>query len=353
MPLNRLYPILICVCTILVGMLPSQAQESPPTQVQSAAPDNLPDLSIPAGGNLQQVKAVVKKAKAIQPKNGNQYKAMQTAIRDGSERILSLLQNDKDSADYRQAELDTITASVSLMAFGSPDAQKKTLEQIQSFLKSRKTLSLQDVQTGIMAATMLELQPNKRPARSIYELLDELLKDDKREEMQAFRVNLKASVRRLALLGEKMDMEAKTIKGKKIAVKDFEGKFLIIDFFASWCKPCLEETPRLKGHYQKYRSKGLEVIGVSVDQKRESLDKHLKKTKLPWPVIHDLADNPLDTLQIKYGISQLPTVLLINKEGTVVSLEARGAELDRLMQMLFEKPTLAPPKEDLRDDSKK
>ena len=62
---------------------------------------------------------------------------------------------------------------------------------------------------------------------------------------------------------------------------------------------------------------------------------------LPWPVVHDNASDPLERLQMTFGIAHLPTVLLLNKEGTVVSLEARGAELERLMQMLFEAPTPA------------
>ena len=64
---------------------------------------------------------------------------------------------------------------------------------------------------------------------------------------------------------------------------------------------------------------------------------------MPWQVIHDNAADPFDRLQLKFGVAALPTVLLLNKEGTVVSLEARGAELDRLMEMIFEAPTPADP----------
>ena len=96
-------------------------------------------------------------------------------------------------------------------------------------------------------------------------------------------------------------------------------------------------------------------FAISLDDTREALDKYLATADLPWPVIHDDAEDPLKRLQLKFGVASLPTVLLLNKEGTVVSLEARGAELDRLMQMIFEAPTPAepPPGADKSDASEK
>ncbi len=167
------------------------------------------------------------------------------------------------------------------------------------------------------------------------------------------RVNVQSSIARIDLLGSKIEIAAKDIQDKPIATDDFAGKFVIVDFFATWCEPCLSEVPRLKKHLEKYKSKGLEVVAISVDDTREALDKYLEKAELPWRVIHDNAPNPLDRMQIKYGVISLPTVLLLNKEGTVISLEARGAELDRLMEMIFEAPTPAePPPTDAKADAK-
>ena len=328
--------------TLLLTGAPLLGQGNSPANQN--ANDVFPDLKIPAKASVEQLQAIVAKAKRIRPSSPQQYQAMQTAIRDASKKLVEKLKADPDSDIYRQAELDAISASVSLMTFFGPDAQKKTLEQIHEFLKNRKKLSLEDVQTGMMAAAMLELQPNKRPARSTYELLHTLLEDDEREEMQSLRVNLDANIRRLGLLGKPLELKAKTMDGKKLEIKDFAGNFVLVSFFTTWCKPYLDEIPRLKSHHAKYREKGLEIVAISLDQDKADLEKHVKTSELPWPVIHDAVENPLDSLQIQFGISQLPTVFLLNKEGTVVSLEARGAELDRLMQMLFDAPTPAPQK---------
>ena len=182
-------------------------------------------------------------------------------------------------------------------------------------LKERKTLSIEDVQMATIAAANLELSPNKKDARDLYVLLDELLTDDKREEMQAMRINVQSSISRIDLLGSKFELVTKDIQDKVIKTEDYAGKFVIVDFFASWCEPCLSEIPRLKKHLAKYKSKGLEVIAISLDDTRESLDKYLSTAELPWPVVHDNAENPAERLQLKFGVASLPTVLLLNKEG--------------------------------------
>ncbi len=333
---------LIVLGFISLAMAPvgsATGQETGPAQVASA----FPDLSIPANATLPQLEALVAKAELARPATGDQFKSKQTAIRDASRQIRERLKDKADSPAYQKAELDQISASVALMTFAaSEDDKAKTLEQLHDFLKGRETLNIPDIQTGMLAATMLELQPNKMPARKIYQLLDELLTDDERPEMQSLRVNLKANIRRLDLLGESFELQASTVDGNAINTAELKGKYLIVSFFVTWSKPCLEELPRLKAQYEKYHARGLEVIGVSLDHDPQALAKFLDNAVLPWPVIHDNAEDPLDSIRLKFGISALPTVLLINKEGTVVSLEALGSELERLMQLLFETPTPAP-----------
>lgn len=334
---------LLVVITILT-MPRALAQEA--TQ-----PDGFPDLTIPENAGVAELQKFINMAKKAMPRNGEQYQSMQTAIRTASRALLSKL-SDKNSAAYQQAELDAISAAVSLMTFAGEDAKQKTVEKVHALLKSKDVLSESDVQMGIMAAAMLEMQPNKKPARDTYELLDELLKKDDREAMQSLRLNLQASIRKLNLLGSKFDLKAVALDGSKIEIDDYAGKFVVVDFFATWCKPCLIEMPKLKAHYQKYKSRGLEVIGISVDHDKKQLDKFLGSTDVPWPVIHDDEPDPLKTLQMRFGVAQLPTALLLNKEGTVVSLEARGSELNRLLQKLFEAPTLAPAPPESSDSSK-
>ncbi len=337
------------ICLWLTAASASNAQEVPNNQQTGRAANtqstatNFPDLTVPANADAATLRVIVDRAKAARPTNGDQYKAQQTAIKTASAKLLQLLK--KDDPVYLQAEVDSITASVALLTFFSEKDQTGLIQQLTEFLKTRKQLSIQDIQTGLMAGGMLELRPEKQPARDVYQLLDDLLKSDKREEMQSLRVNIQASIRRLEMLGRKFDFEATSIDGKALKTADFAGKYVLISFFAQWSNPSLEELVLIKSHFQKYSAKGLVVIGVSLDESREAVDKIIKENGLTWPIVHDNAANPLDRLQLKYGINSLPTVLLLNKEGTVISLEARNAEQVRLMQLLFETPTPAPPQQ--------
>lgn len=317
-------------------MSPLLGDESP----QNA---DFPSLVVPESASSEELIQCVIRAKQARPTNFEQYKAQQTAIKQASSRLLKKLK--KDDPNYAQAEIDSISSSVALLTFFSDKDQAAIIQQLSDFLKSRKTLSLQDIQTGMLAAGMLELQPQKQPAHDIYSLINQLLETDKRPEMQSLRLNIQASIRRLELLGRKLDFQATSMDGKQWKTEDFAGKFVLVNFFASWSQPSLAEQALLKTQYQKYSDKGLAVVGICMDEQRSELDKILASQMLPWPVVHDNAPNPLDRLQFKLGVSALPTTFLINKEGTVVSLEARSSELNRLMQMLFETPTPAAPQD--------
>jgi len=102
----------------------------------------------------------------------------------------------------------------------------------------------------------------------------------------------------------------------------------LVDFWASWCGPCKAEMPNMKKFYEKHRKDGFEIIGISLDSAKVELTNFLTKEPLPWPSIfeggNDLAD--------EYGVFSIPLAILVGRDGRVVSLDARGAELGRLLE---------------------
>ena len=120
------------------------------------------------------------------------------------------------------------------------------------------------------------------------------------------------------------------LDGKPISLADYRGKIVLLDFWAVWCGPCLGEIPRIKAVYEKYHAKGFEVIGVSLDEDAAVLREFVTKKEVPWRQILD-GDGFGGAFAKQYGIRSIPAPFLIDREGKVISVKARGSLLDELV----------------------
>lgn len=117
--------------------------------------------------------------------------------------------------------------------------------------------------------------------------------------------------------------------GKIQKLSDYvgNGKFTLVDFWASWCRPCREEMATIKEIYNEYHDKGLEVLGVAVWDEPENTLAAIKDLQLPWPVIINAQKIASDA----YGIPAIPCIILFGPDGVIVSRDARGEELKRVV----------------------
>lgn len=115
---------------------------------------------------------------------------------------------------------------------------------------------------------------------------------------------------------------------KELALSSLRGKVVLIDFWASWCGPCLKELPNVKRAYEKYKSKGFEILGVSLDQSREAWLGAISKEGLTWPQVSDLKHWKSEACVI-YAVQSIPYTVLVDKDGKILATDLRGAELDK------------------------
>ena len=143
-------------------------------------------------------------------------------------------------------------------------------------------------------------------------------------------------LRRQDLLGKPMPIWGADLSGNRLDEKTLEGKVVLLDFWATWCGPCIAEFPHLKVLYQKYKGKGFEIVSYNVDADQEKLRDYLERHPLPWIVLSKGSTEQLAPLSLYYGAKSLPVVLLRDRSGKTVLLDARGQKLDEALERLFE-----------------
>ncbi len=125
--------------------------------------------------------------------------------------------------------------------------------------------------------------------------------------------------------------------GNDRKLSNLRGKVVLIDLWASWCRPCRMENPNVVKMYKKYHSMGFEIFSVSMDRDRSAWLKAIKDDGLVWPNHVSDLQGWTSTGGATYGITSIPATVLIDKEGRVIARNLRGTELENKLKQIFGK----------------
>lgn len=212
----------------------------------------------------------------------------------------------------------------------------KIIEQIKTVSKEDGAALQFTIQLAMSAGEMLQ-RTNSPIAVSSFAAIVDAIKERKDERLADLVTSLEGTVRRLQLPGNPILVEGKTVGGEAFNIDSLKGKVVLVDFWATWCGPCVAELPHLQELYTAYQPKGFEVVGISLDTDKAELESFIKAREVKWPILFEESDGAGwgNKIASHYGISAIPTMILVGRDGKVISTSLRGPALDEELEKLL------------------
>jgi peroxiredoxin len=236
-------------------------------------------------------------------------------LRDLIQKVQAKLQADKKTEEDLAEELKEFDAILAKHKDEKTDEvaqvlMMKALLYLKVFDNSEKGMALvQQVKKDF---------PDTEPGKGADKMLESLKKQEAGKKIAAALVE-----------GAKFpDFQEKDLDGKPLSIANYKGKVVLIDFWATWCPPCVGELPNVIKTYEKHHKDGFEIIGISLDQSDAKLKSFIKDKHVTWQQYFD-GEGWSNKLSTKYGVTSIPATYLLDGEGKILGKDLRAEELEK------------------------
>lgn len=237
--------------------------------------------------------------------------------------------NSKLSDEYTAKSAALGKESDSLLKIYMPQFQKNIADYSVEVLKfvndNKKSLA------GFYAATSLDQYKYEQQLVAYADAIKDDFKDN--PAVQTFVKQMEV-IKPISVGHKAPEFTINSIDGKQVKLSDYKGKYVMLDFWASWCGPCRQENPNVVKQYGIYKDKGFNILGVSLDTEKKDWDEAVKKDNLTWAHASDLQrfEGPTEKL---YHIEAIPSNFIIDPQGTIVAKNVTGADLEDFLKKTF------------------
>jgi thiol-disulfide isomerase/thioredoxin len=153
---------------------------------------------------------------------------------------------------------------------------------------------------------------------------------------QEIKDSAQALLSKVNRVGKPLEIKFSALDGREVDLQKLKGKVVLVDFWATWCGPCMRALPDVKTTYEKLHPKGFEIVGISYDDNKEALQRTISSENMTWPQHFDEA-NAGKKFSEEFGVSTIPTMWLVDKKGILREINARTDLAGKVEKLLAEK----------------